>query len=100
MINNKLSLILFLFLFLYLILAKESKTMEVKLQPIGSDRYNISITENSDANNLKEEFKIEVNKTCGTRFEIESIELSEINQNGYKRQILQGSFKCYVNSQM
>ena len=32
--------------------------------------------------------------------EIESIELKKINHNQYKRQILQGSFKCYVNSQM
>ena len=26
--------------------------------------------------------------------------LNEINQNRYKRQVLQGIFKCYVNSQM
>lgn len=96
--NNKLLLILF-FLPIHLF-AEEPNTLEVNLQPLGSDRYNISITENSGSNDLKEKFKKEVNKTCGTRFEIESIELNEINQNRYKRQVLQGIFKCYVNSQM
>ncbi|MDG2252610.1 MAG: hypothetical protein P8K73_03090 [Methylophilaceae bacterium] len=93
-------LLLILFLFPYLLFAKESNTSVVKLESLGSDRYSISITENANSNNLKEEFKKEVNKTCGTRFEIESIELKKINHNQYKRQILQGSFKCYVNSQM
>ena len=95
MINNKLLLIFFFPP--CLLFAEESNTLEVNLQPLGSDRYNILITENSDSDDLVEEFKKEVNKTCGTRFEIESI---EINQNRYKRQVLQGSFKCYVNSQM
>tara|TARA_B110000003_G_scaffold52249_1_gene51791 strand:+ start:291 stop:581 length:291 start_codon:yes stop_codon:yes gene_type:complete len=93
-------LLLILFLFPCLLLTKESNSLEVKLQPLGSDRYNISITENSNSNNLRKELKKVVNKTCGTRFEIESIKLNEINQNRYKKQILQGSFKCYVNSQM
>ena len=92
--------LLILFLFPCLLFAKESNALEVNLQPLGSDRYNISITENNNSNNLRKELKKVVNKTCGTRFEIESIELSEINQNRYKGQILQGSFKCYVNSQM
>ena len=88
-------LLLILFLFPCLLFTKESNSLEVKLQPLGSDRYNISITENSNSNNLRKELKKVVNKTCGTRFEIESIKLNEINQNRYKKQILQQQLRIH-----
>jgi len=94
--------LLLLFLIPYLVIANESNGLEVKLLPLDSDRYNVLIKGNISSTqiDLKEEFTRKVNALCGTRFEIESIKLGDINQDGYKKLTLHGNFKCYVNSQM
>jgi hypothetical protein len=94
--------LLLLFLMPYLVIANESNGLEVKLLPLDSDRYNIQIKGNISSTqiDLKEEFTRKVNALCGTRFEIENIELGNIDQDGYKKLTMYGSFKCYVNSQM
>tara|TARA_B100000780_G_C21016049_1_gene407050 strand:+ start:47 stop:313 length:267 start_codon:yes stop_codon:yes gene_type:complete len=86
----------------YLVFANESNSLEINLLPLGSDRYNILIKGNISSSqiDLKEEFTRSINEQCGTRFEIENIELNNINQDGHKKPSIQGSFKCYVNSQM
>jgi len=94
--------LLLLFLIPYLVIANESKTLEVNLLPLGSDRYNIVIKGNvlSSQIDLKQELRRNIHESCGTRFEIENIELDNIDQDGYKKLTMHGSFKCYVNSQM
>ena len=94
--------LLLLFLIPYLVIANESKTFEVNLLPLGSDRYNIVIKGNASSNqiDLKQELRRKIHESCGTRFEIENIELDNIGQDGYKKLTMYGSFKCYVNSQM
>ena len=94
--------LLLLFLIPYLVIANESKTFEVNLLPLGSDRYNIVIKGNVSSNqiDLKQELRRKIHESCGTRFEIENIELDNIGQDGYKKLTMYGSFKCYVNSQM
>jgi len=94
--------LLLLFLIPYLVIANESKTFEVNLLPLGSDRYNIVIKGNFSSNqiDLKQELRRRIHETCGTRFEIENIKLVDIDQDGYKKLRMYGSFKCYVNSQM
>ena len=91
-----------LFLIPYLVIANESKTFEVNLLPLDSDRYNILIKGNISSSqiDLKQEFRKRIHETCGTRFEIENSELGNIDQDGYKKLTMYGSFKCYVNSQM
>ena len=86
----------------HLILANETNTLKIKLLSLGSDRYNVFIKGNisSDEAALKEIFQRKVNDLCGTRFEIESIELDNIGQNKYKEPTIQGIFKCYVKSRM
>ena len=93
---------LLLFLIPYLVIANESKTFEVNLLPLGSDRYNIVIKGNASSNqiDLKQELRRRIHETCGTRFEIENIKLVDIDQDGHKKLTMYGSFKCYVNSQM
>ena len=95
-------LLLLLFLIPYLVIANESKTFEVNLLPLDSDRYNILIKGNISSSqiDLKQEFRRRIHETCGTRFEIENSELGNIDQDGYKKLTMYGSFKCYVNSQM
>ena len=95
-------LLLLLFLIPYLVIANESNTLEVKLLPLDSDRYNILIKGNISSSqiDLKQELRRRINEVCGTRFEIENIELSNIDQDGYKKLTMHGSFKCYSNSQM
>jgi len=94
--------LLLLFLIPYLVIANESKTFEVNLLPLDSDRYNILIKGNitSSQIDLKQELRRIIHETCGTRFEIENIELGNIDQDEYKKLTMYGSFKCYVNSQM
>jgi len=94
--------LLLLFLIPYLVIANESKTFEVNLLPLGSDRYNIEIKGNISSSqiDLKQELRRRIHKICGTRFEIENIELGNIDQDSYKKLTMYGSFKCYVNSQM
>ena len=86
----------------FLVIANESITSEVNLIPLGSDRYDIVIKGNISSSqiDLKQELRRRINEVCGTRFEIENIESSNIDQDGYKKLIMYGSFKCYVNSQM
>ena len=93
---------LLLFLIPFLVIANESINFEVNLMPQGSDRYNILIKGNitSSQIDLKQELRRIIHETCGTRFEIENIELGNIDQDGYKKLTMYGSFKCYVNSQM
>ena len=94
--------LLLLFLIPYLVIANESKTFEVNLLPLDSDRYNILIKGNitSSQIDLKQELRRRIHEICGTRFEIENIELGNIDQDEYKKLTMYGSFKCYVNSQM
>ena len=93
---------LLLLLIPFLVIANESITSEVNLIPLGSDRYDIVIKGNISSSqiDLKQELRRRINEVCGTRFEIENIESSNIDQDGYKKLIMYGSFKCYVNSQM
>jgi len=86
----------------FLVIANESNSFEVNLMPLGSDRYNIVIKGNISSSqiDLKQELRRRINEICGTRFEIENIELSNVDQDGYKKLTMYGSFKCYVNSQM
>ena len=93
---------LLLFLVPYLVIANESNSLEVKLLPLDSDRYNIVIKGNISSSqiDLKQELRRIIHETCGTSFEIENIELGNIDQDGYKKLTMYGSFKCYVNSQM
>ncbi len=94
--------LLFLFLIPYLVIAKESKTVEVNIVPLGSDRYNIVIKGNISSSqiDLKQELRRKIHESCGTRFEIEHIKFDNIDQDRSKKLIMHGSFKCYVNSQM
>ena len=94
--------LLLLFLIPYLVIANESKTFEVNLLPLGSDRYDIVIKGNISSRqiDLKQELRRKIHENCGTSFEIENIELGNIDQDGYKKLTMHGSFKCYVNSQM
>ena len=93
---------LLLFLVPYLVIANESNSLEVSLLPLDSNRYNIQIKRNASSVqlDLKEELRRRIYEVCGTRFEIENIQLGNIDQDGYKKLTMQGSFKCYVNSQM
>ena len=96
------SLLLLLFLIPCLVITNESNRLEVSLLPLDSDRYNILIKGNISSSqiDLKQEFRKRIHETCGTRFEIENSELGNIDQDGYKKLTMYGSFKCYVNSQM
>jgi len=93
---------LLLFLMPFLVIANESKTFEVSLMPLGSDRYNIVIKGNMSSSqiDLRQEFRRKIHETCGTRFEIEHTKLSITDQDRPKTPRMHGSFKCYVNSQM
>ena len=93
---------LLLFLVPYLVIANESNSLEVSLLPLDSNRYNIQIKGNVSSSqlDLKEELRKRIHEVCGTRFEIENIELGNIDQDGYKKLTMHGSFKCYSNSQM
>ena len=94
--------LLLLLLIPYLVIANESNNLEVNLLPQDSNRYNILIKGNISSSkiDLKQELRRRIHKTCGTRFEIENIELGNVDQDGYKKPTMYGSFKCFVNSQM
>jgi len=93
---------LLLFLIPLLAIANESKTFEVNLMALSSDRYNIVIKGNTSSSqiDLRQELRRKIHETCGTRFEIENIELSNVDQDEPKKITMHGSFKCFVNSQM
>ena len=76
--------------------------LEINIETMGSDKYSLSILSLSDLKQsyLKEQFVIEVNKVCGTRFEIVNTNFAQINENGQEKRESKGMFKCFVNSQM
>ena len=91
---KKLFLIFFLSSFA---LANDLNNFEIKLFPQGSDEYHLLIKGSDIAyeKDMREIFRKKVNEVCGTRFEIFGIKFEQEN-----KKILQGSFKCFVNSQM
>jgi hypothetical protein len=97
---KKINLIFLLALFL--VVTSRASSLETKLSPQGSDRYNFYIKGDAKTSekNLREVFQNKVNEVCGTRFEIIGIKIDHINKEGVKNNVLDGSFKCYVNSQM
>jgi len=72
------------------------------LSPKGSNTYYLSIEGDIsfDEKKLRDVFQNKVNEVCGTRFEIINIKTDYINKEGSKNNILDGTFKCFVNSQM
>ena len=97
---KRISLIFLLALFL--VVTSKASSLETKISPQGSDRYNFYIKGDAKTSeeNLREVFQNKVNEVCGTRFEIISIKIDYINKEGVKNNVLDGSFKCFVNSQM
>ena len=93
---------LLLFLIPLLAIANESKTFEVNLMALSSDRYNIVIKGNTSSSqiDIKQELRRRIHSACGTRFEIENFEFINIDEDGFKKLTMHGSFKCYSNSQM
>ena len=91
---KKLFLIFFLSSFA---LANDLNNFEIKLFPQGSDEYHLLIKGSDLAyeKDMREIFRKKVNEVCGTRFEIFDIKFEQEN-----KQLLQGSFKCFINSQM
>jgi hypothetical protein len=91
-----------LLLALSLVLASNASSLETILSPQGSDEYNFLITgdDNSSEKKLRAVFQNKVNEICGTRFEIISIKMNHESIEEAKKNILNGSFKCFVNSQM
>ena len=102
LINHMKKISLFFLLTLSLVLASKASSLETKLSPQGSDKYNFHIKGDakSSEKKLRDVFQNKVNEVCGTRFEIISITTNQINKGGVKNNILDGSFKCFVNSQM
>ena len=93
---------LFFLLLLSFATTTQASSLETKLSPQGSDKYNFHITgdDKSSEKKLREVFQSKVNEICGTRFEIINIKIDYINKEGSKNNILDGTFKCFVNSQM
>ena len=93
---------LFFLLTLSLVLTSKAISLEAKLSPQGSDKYNFHIKGDAKTSEkkLRDVFQNKVNEICGTRFEIISIKIDHINIEGVKNNVLDGSFKCFVNSQM
>ncbi|MDA9226827.1 hypothetical protein N9O81_00955 [Methylophilaceae bacterium] len=85
-----------------LVVTSKASSLEIKLSPQGSDKYNFLITgdDKSSEKKLRDVFQNKVNEVCGTRFEIISITIDHINKERVKNNVLDGSFKCFVNSQM
>ena len=97
---KKISLIFLLALIL--VVTSKASSLETKLSPQGSDKYNFLIKGDVKTSEkyLREVFQNKVNEVCGTRFEIINIKTDYINNEGSKNNILGGTFKCFVNSQM
>ena len=97
---KKISLIFLLTL--SLIVISKASSLETKLSPQGSDKYNFIIKGDARTAEIKlrEVFQNKVNEVCGTRFEIINIKIDYINKEGSKNNVLNGTFKCFVNSQM
>jgi hypothetical protein len=97
---KKISLIFLLALFL--VVTSRASSLETKLSPQGSHKYNFYIKGDAKTaeRKLREVFQNKVNEICGTRFEIINIKTDYINKDGSKNNVLNGTFKCFVNSQM
>jgi hypothetical protein len=96
---KKISLIFLLALFL--VVTSKASSLETKLSPQGSDKYNFILKVMPRLlKKIKGGFSNKVNEVCGTRFEIINIKTDYINKEGSKNNILDGTFKCFVNSQM
>ena len=93
---------LFFLLSLSLVVTSKASSLETKLSPQGSDKYNFHIKGDAKTSEkkLRDVFQNKVNEVCGTRFEIISIKIDHLNKEGVKNNLLDGSFKCFVNSQM
>jgi hypothetical protein len=93
---------LFFLLVLHLALTSKASSLETKLSPQGSDKYNFLIKGDpkTSEKKLRDVFQNKVNEICGTRVEIINIKIDYINKEGSKNNVLNGSFKCFVNSQM
>ena len=92
-----------IFLFaLSIVVTSKASSLETKLSPQGSDKYNFIIKGDAKTSekNLKEVFQNKVSEVCGTRFEIINIKMDYIDKEGSKNNLLNGTFKCFVNSQM
>jgi len=91
---KKLFLIFFLSPFAF---ANDLSDFEIKLFPQGSDEYHLSVKGDdiSYEKDMREIFRKKVNEVCGTRFEIFDTKFDQEN-----KKLLQGSFKCFINSQM
>ena len=93
---------LFFLLTLSLVVTSKASSLETKLSPQGSDKYNFHIKGDAKTSEkkLRDVFQNKVNEVCGTRFEIINIKMDYIDKEGSKNNILDGTFKCFVNSQM
>ena len=102
LINHMKKISLFFLLTLSLVVTSKASSLETKLSPQGSDKYNFLIKGDAKTSEkkLRDVFQNKVNEVCGTRFEIISIKIDHINKEGVKNNLLDGSFKCFVNSQM
>ena len=102
LINHMKKISLFFLLTLSLVVTSKASSLETKLSPQGSDKYNFLIKGDAKTSEkkLRDVFQNKVNEVCGTRFEIISIKIDHINKEGVKNNVLDGSFKCFVNSQM
>ena len=102
LINHMKKISPFFLLTLSLVLASKASSLETKLSPQGSDKYNFHIKGDAKTSEkkLRDVFQNKVNEVCGTRFEIISIKIDHLNKEGVKNNLLDGSFKCFVNSQM
>jgi hypothetical protein len=102
LINHMKKISLFFLLTLYLVVTSKASSLETKLSPQGSDKYNFLIKGDAKTSEkkLRDVFQNKVNEVCGTRFEIISIKIDHLNKEGVKNNLLDGSFKCFVNSQM
>ena len=102
LINHMKKISLVFLLAISLVVTSKASSLETKLSPQGSDKYNFLITGDSKASEkkLRDVFQNKVNEVCGTRFEIINIKMDYINKEGSKNNLLNGTFKCFVNSQM
>ena len=102
LINHMKKISLVFLLATSLVVTSKASSLETKLSPQGSDKYNFLITgdDKSSEKTLRDVFQNKVNEVCGTRFEIISIATYQINKEGVKNNVLDGTFKCFVNSQM
>jgi len=92
----------FLIILLLIPVFVKGNNLITNLSPKGSNTYSLSIEGDIsfDEKKLRAVFQNKVNEVCGTRFEIINIKIDYINNEGSKNNILDGTFKCFVNSQM